>query len=168
MCGDYSQKVQKECRALCRQRGLPNGGSVSEMRVLLFDFDLGEHDDGGIKILLAEQTAASPGRLKIIAAKLGAIKERDHRSLQLVAQWASLDETALCSKLLSDHGVTPSLSLSLSNSLAPSISGCPVSFALSCDLSLCTSRALPLSVAGSAQVEPRQGEWCMQSPLDLL
>ena len=124
--------------------------------------------------LLAEQATALPGRLKIIAAKLGAIKERDDRCLQLVAQWASLDETALCSKphkLLSDHGVlnSVSLSLSLSNSLAPSISGCPVSFALSCDLSLCTSRPLPLSVAGSAQVEPRQGRVVhMQSPLDLL
>jgi hypothetical protein len=106
MCGDYAQMGQKECRNLCRQRGLRNGGSVTEMRVLLFEFDLGEHDDGGINSLLAEQATASPGRLKIIEAKLGAIKERDDRCLQLVAQWASLDETALCSKLLSDHGVT--------------------------------------------------------------
>ena len=64
--------TRRRCRRCRRSVVLyASAGSVTEMRVLLFDFDLGEHDDGGIKILLAEQATALPGRLKIIVAKLG-------------------------------------------------------------------------------------------------
>ena len=50
MADDYSQRVQKVCRTLCKQRGLSND-SVSEMRALLFN-PTSEHDEVGTEILL--------------------------------------------------------------------------------------------------------------------
>jgi len=62
MADDYSQRVQKVCRTLCKQRGLSND-SVSEMRALLFN-PTSEHDEVGTEILLEAVVATICERVR--------------------------------------------------------------------------------------------------------